>query len=77
MRVEFSDMTEFIRRMESNIFDEEEFKRAMEYVSAQFCEGEDYNEPEKDAHGNNWTRVGDIGPDVSDCKELDGGESSS
>ena len=47
MRVEFSDMTEFIRRMEGNIFDEEEFKRAMEYVSAQFCEGEDYNEPEK------------------------------
>ena len=40
-------MTEFIRRMEGNIFDEEEFKRAMEYVGAQFCEGEDYNEPEK------------------------------
>lgn len=47
MRVEFSDMTEFIRRMEGNIFDEEEFKRAMEYVSAHFSEGEDYNEPEK------------------------------
>ena len=47
MRVEFSDMTEFIRRMEGNIFDQEEFKRAMEYVSAHFSEGEDYNEPEK------------------------------
>ena len=34
MWVEFSDMTEFIRRMEGNIFDQEEFKRAMEYVSA-------------------------------------------
>ena len=40
-------MTEFIRRLEANIFDEEEFLRAKEYVHSNFIEGEDYNEPSK------------------------------
>ncbi len=47
MRVEFSDMSEFIRRIEAGIFDQEEFLRAKEYLQSNFIEGDDYNEPEK------------------------------
>ncbi len=47
MRTEMVDMTEFVRRIEKNIFDPEEFKRAMTWVKAYAKEGEDVNHPEK------------------------------
>lgn len=43
MRVEFVDMTEFIRRMDKDIFDKEEFVKALAYVKENFTEGADYN----------------------------------
>ncbi len=47
MRVEYVDMTEMIRRIEEKIYDEEEFKKAVEWVKTYCKEGEDPNPPEK------------------------------
>jgi L-fucose/D-arabinose isomerase len=45
MRVECVDMSEFVRRIEEDIYDPEELKLAMRWVR-KFCqEGEDYNPP--------------------------------
>lgn len=46
MRNEYVDMSEFIRRMERGIFDQEEFERASRWVKANCPEGEDPNAPE-------------------------------
>ena len=43
MRVEFSDMSEFTRRLQADLFDHEEYARAQEYVKANFQEGADHN----------------------------------
>jgi L-fucose isomerase len=45
MRVEVIDMVEFIRRIEQEIYDREEFERAMTWVKANCPEGEDLNAP--------------------------------
>ena len=45
MRVETIDMTEFLRRMDKGIFDQDEFKRAKAWVKANCKEGKDYNSP--------------------------------
>lgn len=47
MRNEYVDMTEFVRRIEREIYDPEEFKRAMDWVKKNCPEGEDLNPPEK------------------------------
>jgi L-fucose isomerase len=47
MRNEYVDMTEFIRRIEQNIYDPEEFTRALKWVKSHCAEGEDVNPPEK------------------------------
>ena len=46
MRVETVDMSEFTRRIEEGIYDEEEFPRALRWVKANCREGRDYNPPE-------------------------------
>jgi L-fucose isomerase len=43
MRVEFVDMTEFVRRLDKNIYDAEEYEKALAYVKKNFIEGDDYN----------------------------------
>lgn len=43
MRVEAVDMVEIVRRVERNIYDEQEFGRAMKWVRANCKEGKDYN----------------------------------
>ena len=43
MRCEYVDMSEFIRRINEGIFDQEEFKRASSWVKANCKEGIDYN----------------------------------
>ncbi len=43
IRCEAVDMTEIIRRVNENIFDPEEFAKAMEWTKANCIEGEDYN----------------------------------
>ncbi len=45
MRVEVIDMVEFIRRIEQEIYDREEFTKAMAWVKANCPEGEDLNAP--------------------------------
>ena len=46
MRVETVDMTEFVRRIEEEIDDEEEFTRALQWVQEKCKEGRDHNPPE-------------------------------
>ena len=47
MRNEYADMSEFVRRMEQKIYDEQEFKRALSWVKNNCVEGEDINANEK------------------------------
>jgi L-fucose isomerase len=47
MRVEYVDMTEFVRRFEEDIYDQDEFERAMAWVKENCQEGKDFNPPEK------------------------------
>lgn len=47
MRVESIDMTEFVGRMQKEIFDLEEYSRALAWVKANCREGEDWNDPNK------------------------------
>ena len=46
MRVETVDMTEFVRRMNENIFDPEEFDTALAWVKDNCPEGQDFNPPD-------------------------------
>ncbi len=47
MRVEAVDMAEFAGRMKTGLYDEAEYKRALEWVKTNCSEGKDYNETEK------------------------------
>ncbi len=46
MRVEVIDMVEFVRRMEREIYDPEEFAAALAWTKANCSEGKDYNAPD-------------------------------
>jgi L-fucose isomerase len=46
MRVEAVDMSEFVRRIDEDIYDKQEFERALAWVKANCPEGKDYNPPE-------------------------------
>ena len=46
MRVEAVDMTEFVRRMDEDIYDKDELERALAWVKDNCPEGKDYNPPE-------------------------------
>ncbi|MEE4312242.1 MAG: L-fucose isomerase [candidate division KSB1 bacterium] len=46
MRNEYVDMSEFVRRIEEEIYDPEEYKRALSWVKAHCPEGEDINRKE-------------------------------
>ncbi|MFA6403242.1 MAG: L-fucose isomerase [Salinivirgaceae bacterium] len=43
MRCEFIDMTEFTRRINEEIYDKEEFKKALQWAKTNCKEGKDYN----------------------------------
>ncbi|GAB3652478.1 L-fucose isomerase [Echinicola sediminis] len=47
MRVENVDSTEIMRRIEKNIFDQEEYRKALEWTKSNCKEGKDYNPEEK------------------------------
>ncbi len=47
MRNEYVDMTEIARRVEREIYDKEEFEKAIAWVKENCKEGKDYNSPEK------------------------------
>ena len=47
MRTETVDMTEFVRRMDREIYDREEYRRALAWVRENCAEGKDWNRPEK------------------------------
>jgi L-fucose/D-arabinose isomerase len=54
MRTEFVDMTEIIRRIEQEIYDKEEFKKAMNWVKANCKEGRDTNKNPSDRKRKDW-----------------------
>lgn len=47
MRVEVADMTEFTRRIAEEIYDPQEYQKALAWVKAKCKEGSDHNAPEK------------------------------
>ena len=47
MRSETVDMTEFTRRIEREIYDPEEYQKALDWVKANCMEGTDYNPPDR------------------------------
>jgi L-fucose isomerase len=49
MRNEYVDMSEFTRRIEEDIYDQEEYKRALGWVKTNCPEGKDYNPPKLQA----------------------------
>ena len=60
MRVEFVDMSEFRRRLDKGLYDEEEFVRASAYVKENFLEGQDFNDPEKQRSRSDLDREWEI-----------------
>ena len=61
MRNEYVDMSEFTRRIDENIYDPEEFKKAMKWVRENCKEGPDNNAPElqasREEKDRNWETV--------------------
>ena len=61
MRVESVDMSEFARRLDENIYDPAEFRRALTWVRRNCQEGEDKNKPEqrksREQKDQEWERV--------------------
>lgn len=61
MRNEYVDMSEFTRRIEENIYDPEEFKKAFQWVKENCREGPDNNLPEdrdsREKKDENWATV--------------------
>ncbi len=61
IRVENVDMTELVRRIEEEIYDKEEFRRALAWVKEYCPEGKDYNPPGKrlspEEKEKNWETV--------------------
>lgn len=49
MRNEYIDMSEFYRRINEKIYDEEEYEKALKWMKENFTIGKDYN-PEKNQH---------------------------
>ncbi len=47
MRVEAVDMVEFVRRMDEEIYDKDEFERALAWVRENCREGQDHNPPDQ------------------------------
>lgn len=54
MRVECIDMTEVLRRIEENIYDGQEFKRALAWVKKNCREGKDYNRKTRSRKRKDW-----------------------
>ena len=61
MRCEAVDMTELLRRIDEEIYDKEEFEKAMAWVKEKCKEGEDINPPERqqtrEEKDENWETV--------------------
>ena len=59
MAYEGVDMSEFIRRIDEEIYDKEEFKRALRWVKENCREGKDYNRPPltKEKKDKDWEFV--------------------
>lgn len=54
LRTEFMDMSEIVRRVELEIFDREEYKKALDWVKKNCTEGEDINKKPSDRKRKDW-----------------------
>lgn len=61
MRNEYIDMSEFVRRMNEGIYDDQEFEKAMAWVKENCIEGSDINDPaiqqSRERKDQNWETV--------------------
>ncbi len=59
MRNEYIDMTEFLRRIDQEIYDREEYKKALAWVKENCTEGKDYNKVPKSREQKDveWEKV--------------------
>jgi len=59
MRNEYIDMTEFLRRIDEEIYDNEEFKKALSWTKENCIEGKDYNNTPKSRRQKDaeWEKV--------------------
>lgn len=60
MRNEYIDMSEFIRRIDEKIYDEDEYERAYTWIRENLTQGEDFNPEEnqhKERHDDWWETV--------------------
>jgi L-fucose isomerase len=61
MRTEFVDMSEVKRRIDEEIYDKEEFEKALKWTRENCTEGDDYNKPEvqvdRDRKDKEWETV--------------------
>jgi L-fucose isomerase len=59
MRNEYVDMSEFVRRIDEEIYDQKEYKRANKWVKENCAEGKDYNVPKmsRTKKGADWHTV--------------------
>ncbi len=54
IRTEFVDMTEILRRIDYEIYDRDEYKKALQWVKAHCVEGEDLNKKPSDRERKDW-----------------------
>lgn len=54
IRTEFVDMTEILRRIEQEIYDKEEYKKAIAWVKEKCIEGHDINKKQSDRKRKDW-----------------------
>lgn len=54
IRTEFVDMTEILRRIEQEIYDKEEYNKAMAWVKEKCIEGPDINKKQSDRKRKDW-----------------------
>lgn len=59
MRNEYIDMTEFLRRIDENIYDQDEFERALKWTREKCKEGKDHNKDPKprEQKDKEWEKV--------------------
>lgn len=76
MRNEYVDMTEFVRRIELEIYDHDEYERALSWIKENCKPGADVNPKHlKRTDEQKQRGLGDRREDGVDCPRFDGGES--
>lgn len=60
MRNEYVDMSEFVRRIDEEIYDKEEYEKALKWVRKYCKEGPDDNAEKSGDHGHKKRKTGNL-----------------